>query len=79
MYGGIGKLVMRRRPKMMRIIDGGRLAGRHFEEIPVVVVACMRGPRLRFPPLAPPRYYGSIYPAVQNLLLAARAANSARP
>src|SRR5260370_8231092 len=49
----------------------------HFEDIPVLVVPCMRGgPRI---PLAPmpsivdTSYYGSIYPAVQNLLLAARA------
>ena len=46
----------------------------HFEEVPVVVVACLHG---RSPVLAPPvlasRWYGSAYPAVQNLLLAARA------
>jgi nitroreductase len=44
----------------------------HFEEVPVVVVACLRGARPWFPPLAASSYYGSIYPAVQNLLLAAR-------
>jgi nitroreductase len=44
----------------------------HFEEIPVVVVACLRGPRPWFPPFLSSSYYGSIYPAVQNLLLAAR-------
>jgi nitroreductase len=40
----------------------------HFEEIPVVVLACML-------PLRPidARYVGSVYPACQNLLLAARA------
>ena len=48
----------------------------HFADVPVVVVACLRGGR---PPLVPlpaigdSSYYGSIYPAVQNLLLAARA------
>jgi len=45
----------------------------HFEEVPVVVVACLRGPRLGFPPFLVNSYYGSIFPAVQNLLLAARA------
>jgi nitroreductase len=45
----------------------------HFEEVPVVVVACLRGPRPWFPPFVTTSYYGSIYPAVQNLLLAARA------
>jgi nitroreductase len=53
----------------------------HFTEIPVLVVACLRlGARdgkLPFVPLphaAESGYYGSIYPSVQNLLLAARAA-----
>jgi nitroreductase len=47
----------------------------HFEEIPVIIVACLRGPRTYFPPIAAGSYFGSIYPSVQNLLLAARAAN----
>jgi nitroreductase len=47
----------------------------HFEEIPVVIVACLHGraPVLQ-PPVAATSFYGSAYPAVQNLLLAARAA-----
>jgi nitroreductase len=73
-YGGIGRLMMRRRPSMLRVIRAVEWQARHFEEIPVVVVACLRGPRLPFPPLAATSYYGSIYPSVQNLLLAARAA-----
>jgi len=46
----------------------------HFEEIPVYIVACFRGSRLGFPPVLGASTYGSIFPAVQNLLLAARAA-----
>ncbi len=46
----------------------------HFEDIPVFVVACMRGPRLAFPPILAASTYGSIFPSIQNLLLAARAA-----
>jgi nitroreductase len=46
----------------------------HFEEVPVVVVVCLHG---RSPVLGPPilasSWYGSAYPAAQNLLLAARA------
>jgi len=46
----------------------------HFEEVPVVVVVCLHG---RSPVFAPPilasSWYGSAYPAAQNLLLAARA------
>lgn len=73
-YGGVGRLVTRRRPSMLRVIEAVEWQARRFEEIPVVVVACLRGVRLPFPPLAATSYYGSIYPSVQNLLLAARAA-----
>lgn len=52
----------------------------HFTEIPVLVVACLRlgarDGRLPFVPMPHPvesGHYGSIYPSVQNLLLAARA------
>jgi len=48
----------------------------HLAEMPVLVVACLRGGRVPFlpqPPLVESSYYGSIYPSVQNLLLAARA------
>ncbi|MBI3930305.1 MAG: nitroreductase family protein [Armatimonadetes bacterium] len=46
----------------------------HFAEIPVVVVACYRGVVPPFPFVAVTSVFGSVYPAVQNLLLAARAA-----
>src|SRR3712207_963720 len=72
-YGGIGRLVMRNRPEMLRVIAAVDWQARHFGEVPVVVVACLRGPRLPWPPVASTSYYGSIYPSVQNLLLAARA------
>lgn len=42
----------------------------------MLVVACLRGnhvPFMPLPPMAQSSYYGSIYPSVQNLLLAARA------
>lgn len=52
----------------------------HFTEIPVLVVACMRFgvrdgrlPFVRLPLAAESGYWGSLYPAVQNLLLSARA------
>ena len=73
-YGGIGRLAMRRRPAMQRILDAVEWQADHFAETPVVIVACLRGMRLPFPPIAASSYYGSIYPSVQNLLLAARAA-----
>ncbi len=52
----------------------------HFTEIPVLVVACLRlgvrDGRVPFMPMirtVESGHYGSIYPSVQNLLLAARA------
>lgn len=49
----------------------------HFEQIPVQIVCCLRGrPRARVlpePAIAQSSHYGSVYPSVQNLLLAARA------
>ncbi|BBX70186.1 nitroreductase family protein [Mycolicibacterium psychrotolerans] len=52
----------------------------HFADIPVLVVACLkltaregRVPYVPLPHAADSGFYGSIYPSVQNLLLAARA------
>ena len=48
----------------------------HFTELPVLVVACLRGGKMPYvpqPSLQASSFYGSIYPSVQNLLLAARA------
>jgi nitroreductase len=49
----------------------------HFENIPVLVVCCLRNPArlplVPWPPIGVSSHYGSIYPSVQNLLLAARA------
>ena len=43
----------------------------HFENAPVIVVACLHG-RSGPTAMAKAAYFGSIFPAVQNLLLAAR-------
>jgi nitroreductase len=74
LYGGVGRRMMRDDPKMLRTLDAVQWQADHFEEIPVVVVACLRGARVPFPAILATSYYGSIYPSVQNLLLAARAA-----
>jgi len=74
LYGGIGRWLAREDPAMQRIIKAVQWQADHFADIPVIVVACLRGPRVPFPPVAATSYYGSIYPSVQNLLLAARAA-----
>lgn len=73
-YGRLGRVVMRNDPATLRVIDAVEWQAKHFAEIPVVVVACLRGPRVPFPPIMASSYYGSIYPSVQNLLLGARAA-----
>jgi len=43
----------------------------HFEDVPVMVVACVQGPRWIFPAFSAARYYGSVFPALEGLLLAA--------
>jgi nitroreductase len=76
LYGAIGRRQMERannRP-MLRILDAVQWQADHFDEIPVIVVACLNGFIPPWPPLAASSLYGSIYPSVQNLLLAARAA-----
>jgi nitroreductase len=79
-YGGIGRHLAARsesRETMEAILRAVQWQVDHFTEIPVVIVACLRGGRAPFVPLpsiADSSYYGSIYPSVQNLLLAARAA-----
>ena len=75
-YGGLGRR-LRRDAQTARILRSVQWQVEHFEQIPVVVVCCLRGgPRLPFvplPPIALSSHYGSLYPSVQNLLLAARA------
>jgi len=75
-YGGIGRWMARRAndDKMLRIIDAVQWQADHFEEIPVLVVACLNAWIPPWPSVMSGSLYGSIYPSVQNLLLAARAA-----
>jgi nitroreductase len=75
-YGAMGRRV-RRDEATLRIIKAVEYQVEHFEEVPVVIVVCARGWKIPFvfpqPSVAYSTYYGSIYPAVQNLLLACRA------
>jgi nitroreductase len=73
LYERIGRRIKAEDAKAQRMLDALRWQADHFEEIPVVIVACLKGKRHCFPHLAATSYYGSIFPAVQNLLLAARA------
>ncbi|HET6775984.1 MAG TPA: nitroreductase family protein [Acidimicrobiales bacterium] len=77
LYGRAGERVAADDPQTARILASVRWQVEHFTEVPVVVVACLRGganlPYVPMPAMANTAHYGSIYPSVQNLLLAARA------
>jgi nitroreductase len=75
-YGGLGRMRAGGDEKMRKVIDAVQWQVDHFEEIPVLVVACLRGiaPRVvAMSPIGASSHYGSIYPAIQNFLLACRA------
>jgi nitroreductase len=74
LYGRLGRRLTGTNAKMQRQLDAVQWQVEHLEAIPVLVVACLRGVRPVWPALLATSYYGSIYPSVQNLLLAARAA-----
>jgi len=73
-YGAIGRRQMKDNPPMLRILEAVQWQADHFADIPVVVVACLNGWIPPWPSIGASSLYGSIYPSVQNLLLAARAA-----
>lgn len=76
LYGRAGERATRGDESMAKILRAVEWQVEHFAEIPVLVVACLRGSRVPLtpmPPIAASSFYGSIYPSVQNLLLAARA------
>src|SRR3954447_20735157 len=76
LYGRAGKAAARNDEAMGKVLRAVEWQVEHFAELPVLVVACLRGARMPYvpvPPIAQSSYYGSIYPSVQNLLLAARA------
>jgi nitroreductase len=57
----------------LRIIAAVDWQAERFADVPVVVVVCSARRIVPFPPIAATSLYGSVYPSVQNLLLAARA------
>jgi nitroreductase len=72
-YLTAGRIAMRRNEKQLKLIDAVRWQADHFAEIPVIIVPCLRGISWPLPWIYKSSRYGSIYPAIQNLLLAARA------
>jgi nitroreductase len=74
LYGGIGRRINRDNERMLRVIDAVQWQADHYEDIPVLVVPCLRGMRYAtFLPMGQSSFYGSIYPSIQNFLLACRA------
>lgn len=63
--------------RQRRAIAPGQWQAEHFEQLPVFVVPCYRR-NIKHRPVGRPQisvasFYGSVFPAVQNLLLACRA------
>lgn len=73
--GWIGRRSRPNDPRRRKILDAVQWQTDHFEEVPVIVVACLKGFHIPFFHLSATSYFGSIFPSVQNLLLAARAVN----
>lgn len=80
-YGGMGQRMAAGDDSMQKVLRAVNWQVQHFVEIPVLVVACLKGsgaphvpklPHQVLPQIAVSSFYGSIYPSVQNLLLAAR-------
>jgi nitroreductase len=82
LYGPIARRAEREDAAAQRMFDAVQWQADHYEEIPVLIVACVkwvrRGVVVSGVPLPVPFlaniYYGSVFPAVQNILLGARAA-----
>lgn len=79
-YGAVIRRIAARDESMAKTARAVQWQVDHFTEIPVLVVACLRLgaregrlPYVPMPHAATSGYFGSIYPSVQNLLLAARA------
>lgn len=72
-YGGLGRLLRGSDPTTRKIIDAVQWQVDHLPDVPVLVVVCQRGVSLPVPSIVRSSRYGSVYPAVQNFLLAARA------
>jgi nitroreductase len=76
-FNPIVEWMARNDEKELRQMRPGQWQAEHFEEIPVFVIPCYRR-GIKHKPVGRPQiavssYYGSVYPAVQNLLLACRA------
>ncbi len=69
----IYKRVLRTRSSDDAVLEARQWESDHFEDVPVLVVACVMGRRPLFPAVQAAAFYAAAFPAVQNLLLAAAA------
>jgi len=83
LYGSVWRCFAAGDDKTLRAMKSVDYAAAHYDEAPALVVVCLRvvryGPivsgfRLPFPAFWDAIFYGTAFPAVQNLLLACRAA-----
>ena len=75
LYGRFSRWKARNNPKRLRRSEAVQWQAEHFAEAPVIVVACLKGMYFPFVHISAATFFGSIFPSVQNLLLAARAVN----
>jgi nitroreductase len=69
----IYKRILRSRASDDALLEDRQWESDHFEDVPVLVVACLPGRRPIFPAIGAAAFYGAAFPAVQNLQLAAAA------
>jgi nitroreductase len=69
----IYKRVLRTRSGDSDVLEARQWEADHFEDVPVLVVVCVRGRRPLFPAIGAASFYAAGFTAVQNLLLAASA------
>jgi nitroreductase len=69
----IYKRVLRSRSGDDALLEARQWESDHFEDVPVLVVACVLGRRPLFPAVGAAAFYAAAFPAVQNLVLAAGA------
>ncbi len=73
-YSWLGRRFVKMTPAMERSMEAAQYLADHYHEAPVLIVPCKRGFAPILPLVASASWFASIYPSVQNLLLAARAA-----
>lgn len=67
------KRLLRTRSHDDALLEARQWESDHFEDVPVMIVACVYGRRPLFPAIGAAAFYATAFSAVQNLLLAAAA------